>query len=398
MWLLHTKSLELEEFFDLNTPSYAILSHTWGNEEISFVEMQSGDEATRRKAGFKKIENFCTLADEHGFTYGWADSCCIDKRSSAELSEAINSMYRYYYNAAECLVYLEDVPVKGAGSIAQLEAIKSSRWFTRGWTLQELVASNTRRFYACDWSPIEDFADFNAVVAGVTGIDALALEYRGMLSSFPVAERMCWAAKRQTTRSEDMAYSLMGLFDVSMPVIYGEGARKSFRRLQNEIMQTSFDQTLFAWRGNYESSGLLATSPADFENTPHLALWQPYNLSPFAMTNIGLSIRLLKLGEAASRSFFTSAQSGTIANSVAALQCHVKHERSWKFLVVYIEPIENANILVNGKSCKGYRRVKCSEWLLVDRKALQGWPGEDVLVLEDEHHRLLRQHIPAGRQ
>jgi hypothetical protein len=149
MWLLHTKSLELEEFFDLNTPSYAILSHTWGNEEISFVEMQSGDEATRRKAGFKKIENFCTLADEHGFTYGWADSCCIDKRSSAELSEAINSMYRYYYNAAECLVYLEDVPVKGAGSIAQLEAIKSSRWFTRGWTLQELVASNTRRFYAC---------------------------------------------------------------------------------------------------------------------------------------------------------------------------------------------------------------------------------------------------------
>lgn len=280
MWLLQTESLELEEFFDSNTPPYAILSHTWGSEEISFVEMQNGGEAARLKAGFKKVAIFCTLAKSHGFTYAWADSCCIDKQSSAELSEAINSMYRYYYNAAECLVYLEDVPAKIEGSIdpeVQLKTIKSSRWFTRGWTLQELLASKKRQFFARDWSPIEDFADFNTVVTGVTGIDVLILEHTDMISSVLVAQRMCWAAKRQTTRSEDMAYSLMGLFDVSMPVIYGEGAKKSFRRLQNETMQTSFDQTLFAWRGNYKSSGLLATSPADFDDTPQLALLQPYD-------------------------------------------------------------------------------------------------------------------------
>jgi hypothetical protein len=189
------------------------------------------------------------------------------------LSEAINSMYRYYYNAAECLVYLEDVPTKVEGTIDQVgqaDAIKCSRWFTRGWTLQELIAPKTRYFFAGDWSPIGTCAAFNKIIAEATGIDEQVLGNRDMLSNFCVAERMCWASRRQTTRSEDIAYSLMGLFNVNMPIIYGEGASKTFRRLQDEIMQTSFDQTILAWQGNYESSGLLAASPADFFSTPQV--------------------------------------------------------------------------------------------------------------------------------
>lgn len=121
--LLNTDTLSFEEFFDSKTPPYAILSHTWGNEEMSLIEMLNGDTVIpnkKQKAGHAKIMSFCRLAKSHDLRYGWVDSCCIDKRNSAELSEAINSMYRYYYNAAECLVYLEDVRAAPEGTIDQV--------------------------------------------------------------------------------------------------------------------------------------------------------------------------------------------------------------------------------------------------------------------------------------
>lgn len=408
MRLLDTGTLKLKEFFDSNTPPYAILSHTWGNEEISFLEMQNHDEGIRAKAGFKKIINFCALAKSHGFAYGWADSCCIDKRNSAELSEAINSMYQYYYNAAECLVYLEDIPsqldAQNERTMVESEflltAIKSSRWFTRGWTLQELIAPKQRYFFAGDWSPIENLAFFNKVLADVTGIDERVLENRHMVSDFCVAQRMRWASRRHTTRSEDIAYSLMGMFNVNMPIIYGEGAIKAFRRLQNEIMQVSFDQTIFAWQANYESSGLLATSPADFCDTPQLGLWHPTSLSPFAMTNVGLSIRL-NMNESnedvVCRHGSMRAQSHPSQRSyMAGLQCDIRVGNIWKSLMVYLEPIGNARFVVNGKSCKAYRRIRCAEWMVVEN--LAGCPFEDVLVLQDEHYQLLKTSIEDNRR
>ena len=402
--LLNTDTLELEEFFDSNTPPYAILSHTWGNEEISFIEMQNNDVAigSKVKVGFKKIKSFCALAKTHDLKYGWADTCCIDKRNSAELSEAINSMYRYYYNAAECLVYLQDVPAKVEGSIGQVQqlgAIKSSRWFERGWTLQELIAPKTRYFFAGDWSPIEDWANLNSIVAEVTGIDEQVVGNRDMLSDFCVAQRMCWASRRETTRSEDIAYSLMGVFNVNMPILYGEGASKAFRRLQMEIMQTSFDQTIFAWHADYESSGLLATSPADFCNTPQLGLWHPSNLSPFVMTNVGLSVRLNMVERIEDEVGRHSSSGARVERSyLAALQCDVKVGNSWKILMIYLEPIENARFFVNGKSCNAYRRVRCDEWLPISGKDLEGWPYEDVLVLQDEHYQLLKRSIEDNRK
>jgi hypothetical protein len=402
MWLIHTETGDLEEFVESNAPPYAILSHTWMNEEISFVEMQNDNENIRNKAGFKKIVKF--LAKSHGYTYGWVDTCCIDKRSSAELSEAINSMYRYYYNAAECVVYLEDVPARVEGSInqeEQLSAIESSRWFTRCWTLQELLASKTRYYYAGDWSLIEDPVDLNGVVAKVTGIDQQVLEDRNKLSTFPIAQRMRWASQRNATRNEDIAYSLMGLFDVQMPIIYGEGAIKAFRRLQTQIMQTSFDQTIFAWRSGSASSGFLANSPANFRNTPQLALWHLRTLSPFHMTNVGLSIRLVILDEAKTSPFFSGSEAGGAAvppHTLAALQCDCKYGNSWLVLLLHLKPIGDTTVFVNGESCKAYRRIKCSSFSRAEGKVLDGWPTENIIVLEDDQYQLLMRAREENRK
>lgn len=196
-----------------------------------------------------------------------------------------------------------------------------------------------------------------------------------------------------------MAYSLMGIFNVNMPVLYGEGASKAFLRLQNEIMKTSFDQTIFAWRGEYESSGLLATSLADSSNTPQLRLWDPWNLSPFVMTNVGLSVRLTLIRRSQHETVTCSFLGTPVEETAfAALQCDVKVGDTWKILMLYLEEVENARVFVNGKSCKAYRRVKCAEWLPVEGSELSGWPYEDVLILQDEHYQLLKRSIEDNRE
>lgn len=261
-----------------------------------------------------------------------------------------------------------------------------------------MIASKVRHFFADNWSLIENCVDLNRIIAKETGIDEQVLENRDMLSNFCVAERMCWASRRQTTRSEDIAYSLMGLFNVNMPIIYGEGANKAFRRLQTEIMQTSFDQTMFAWKGNYESSGLLATSPADFVNTPQLGMWHPFSLSPFAMTNVGLMARL-NIVERSEDEVGSHTIPGEVeASTLAALQCDVKIGTTWKILMVHLKRVERAGFIVNGKFCKAYRRVRCAEWWLVTGQEFQGCPFEDVLVLQDEHYQLLERSIEDNRK
>lgn len=259
MWLLNTTSLRLHEFVGDNLPPYAILSHTWSSDEFLYHEVPDWPDSLSIKAkpGFVKVARFCERANREGFSYSWVDSCCIDKSSSAQLSEAINSMYEWYKDAEVCMVYLEDVPGltepgMSVDSEEWLTAFENGRWFTRGWTLQELIAPKKRVYFARDWSVI-DPGDFNQpgqklvdIISGVTRISPLVLQDSTKLSSFCVAERMSWASLRTTTRPEDRAYSLMGLFSVNMPILYGEGFSKAFSRLQDEIMKTSFDQTIFA--------------------------------------------------------------------------------------------------------------------------------------------------------
>jgi hypothetical protein len=298
MWLLNTNTLELQEF-NAAVPPYAILSHTWGNEEVAFKEMRKYRESVQNKSGFLKIQQCCVKAKEDGFEWAWIDSCSIDKRSSAELSEAINSMFKWYERAEICYAYLEDVP--SADGDEKEERLSRSRWFRRGWTLQELIAPKRVQFYAKDWSPLgvkstEDY-DFTALISRITGIDPGSLLYLSSLRRTSIAMRMSWAAERETTREEDRAYSLMGIFDVHMPILYGEGLERAFERLQVEIMSKSSDQSIFAWRVDKkdlldpsEGFALLATSPSCFKGSRYTIEGLYARIRPFTVTNIGIRV------------------------------------------------------------------------------------------------------------
>ncbi|KAM5347616.1 hypothetical protein ACJ41O_007440 [Fusarium nematophilum] len=301
MRLLNAKTITLEVFNETNTPPYAILSHTWGSDEVTFQEIEAYSPRPTSKAGYQKIVKSCHQALRDGFSHIWVDTCCIDKTSSAELSEAINSMFRWYEDASTCYAYLSDVPNK-------YQAITSSRWFTRGWTLQELIAPSRLVFFASDWQPINARGRLSKLISEATGIDGSFLrDGRGkvgpLLRSASIAQRMSWAAGRQTTRAEDLAYCLLGIFDISMPLLYGEG-NKAFIRLQEEIIRHTDDQSIFAW--NFPSLsddparvhlqgdvGVLAPSPAAFADSGEI---EPVDTgeqsSPFSLTNHGIRIDL----------------------------------------------------------------------------------------------------------
>ncbi|PIL35327.1 hypothetical protein GSI_02052 [Ganoderma sinense ZZ0214-1] len=191
-----------------------------------------------------KIRRACEIARLHGYDYCWIDSCCIDKTSSSELSEAINSMYSWYGRAAICYAFLADVP-PGDIPDSYESVFRKSRWWTRGWTLQELIAPRRLVFLSSDWQTLGSKSSMAGLVEQIARIDRKILTNQLSLDKMSVARRMSWAADRVTTRVEDRAYSLLGIFDLNMPTLYGEGER-AFRRLQEEILRRIPDQTLFA--------------------------------------------------------------------------------------------------------------------------------------------------------
>lgn len=293
MRLLNCSTFQLETFVDSAVPPYAILSHRWQDGEVLFEDIASGQAS--EKFGYKKLEETCLQASREGFGYVWVDTCCIDKSSSSELSEAINSMYRWYTQAAVCYAYLFDVP---DGIDPEQDAVfAQSEWFCRGWTLQELVAPAHMEFFSRGWMFLGAKSTLTGVLSRATGIDVHVLTGTTHLSSVSVAKRMSWAAKRQTTRLEDQAYCLMGLFDVNIPMIYGEG-KKAFIRLQEEIMRNTDDETLFAWREKDAATnprypyGLLAKSPACFEDSGNFVPLRKRFRPAFSMTNKGLQITI----------------------------------------------------------------------------------------------------------
>jgi hypothetical protein len=232
-------SFSLTRFNPREIPLYAILSHTWeaDSQELTFQDMVNG--AGRSKAGYRKIQFSGDQAKKDGLQYFWVDSCCIDKTSSVELSEAINSMFRWYQNAAKCYVYLSDVSTSDIipSVPSQLLAdtpLKQSKWFTRGWTLQELLAPQKIKFFSKEGELLGDKTALELHIRDITGIAIEAL--RGIpMSHFNVDERMSWASNRQTTIDEDQVYCLLGIFEIHMPLIYGEGRENAFRRLRAEI-------------------------------------------------------------------------------------------------------------------------------------------------------------------
>jgi len=231
-------TLSLTRFMGGEIPSYAILSHTWeaDDQEVIFKDLADGTGTS--KTGYRKIRFCGEQARRDGVQYFWVDSCCIDKSSSAELTEAINSMFRWYRNAAKCYVYLSDVSTGDSNQHAQLAAFRQSRWFTRGWTLQELLAPRSVEFFSREGTQLGDKKSLELHIHEITGVAVQALQ-GSSLTQFSVTERMTWAAKRATSIEEDQAYCLLGIFDIHLPLIYGEGKENAFRRLRKEI--SAFD-------------------------------------------------------------------------------------------------------------------------------------------------------------
>ncbi|KAL1948059.1 hypothetical protein VTO73DRAFT_12134 [Trametes versicolor] len=250
-----------------------------------------------------KIKDFCKVAREAGFRLAWNDACCIDKTSSAELSEAINSMYEWYRLSDMCYVYLADVSDDDVPQVSGSE-FQESRWHRRGWTLQELIAPERIVFLTRTWHLLGTKMGLAKTLEKITGVDFGILTGRTTLDSVSVARRMSWAAWRRTTRVEDRAYSLLGIFGLHMSPIYGEG-KNAFLRLQEEIIRTIPDQTIFAWgnscslrlsdKGEWsvekfcevflqENHGLLASSPTSFSECP--------NIGPIASSSLSQVLRI----------------------------------------------------------------------------------------------------------
>ncbi|KAH9936778.1 heterokaryon incompatibility protein-domain-containing protein, partial [Epithele typhae] len=251
MWLLGTARANLVFFPQPGRvdEGYAILSHTWGEEEDTFQKVQKLNPHRSSPPWFNprdrltpKIRSFLELSEKHGYKYAWVDTCCINKESSAELSEGINSMFRYYALSSICYVYLSDVEY--SSRYKTWNEFRLSRWHRRGWTLQELIASRVLVFYSKEWTCLGTKYELAEHIQKTTGISEAVLRFEIPFTDVSIATRISWAADRETTRPEDAAYSLFGLFGVNMPTLYGEG-RYAFCRLLMEISKNSGDPSIF---------------------------------------------------------------------------------------------------------------------------------------------------------
>lgn len=240
MRLINTSTYELDEFFGEFIPSYAILSHTWGKptDEVTYNDFKYGSPEV--KEAYRKIQFLCEQAVKDDLKWAWCDTCCIDKSSSAELSESINSMYRWYKNGIKCYALLADViygsPDRRGFTIEAdyKRQFRESKWFKRCWTLQELLAPSTVEFYSMDHVYLGDKTSLMGVISQITGISTKALS-DNELTGISGHERLSWTQSREATREEDEAYSLFGIFRIHMPLIYGERRDNAFKRLHEEI-------------------------------------------------------------------------------------------------------------------------------------------------------------------
>ncbi|KAF2653170.1 hypothetical protein K491DRAFT_706004 [Lophiostoma macrostomum CBS 122681] len=274
MRLLNSQTFELRSFLPHEIPEYVILSHRWGTEELTYRDvvqnpLSAENSPTRRLRGFPKVDGVCRLASEDGYSWVWIDTCCIDKESSADVDKNINSMWTYYTKSNICYVYMADVADAQSGWST---GFQKSNWFTRCWTLQELVAPVHLEFYAADWSPIGTKLERAMEVAKITSIDDGLLVQNRSIDGYTTAERLSWAAHRQVTQEEDEAYSLLGLFQIHMPMLYGEGRSRAFARLQEAIYLATCDDSIFLFRYNPNSPyGLLLQAPKDSFMVPYIS-------------------------------------------------------------------------------------------------------------------------------
>ncbi|KAI0664360.1 hypothetical protein C8Q70DRAFT_232083 [Cubamyces menziesii] len=390
MWLLQTSDATLHFFDAGKIPSYAILSHVWREEEQSFQDVMALRAASRE----------VRYGAGAGYHWVWIDTCCIDKSSSAELSEALNSMFSWYANADMCYAFLDDVHLSEEDPRTTGSSFRRSQWFTRGWTLQELLAPYSVIFLSRQWQSVGSNHALAEVVEEITGIDSAVLTHEISLNTVSVARRMSWASGRATTRVEDHAYCLMGLFGVHMPTVYGEGQR-AFIRLQEEILRQLPDQSLFAWALHggvshdaaagplsrlplsaeaYRSriahsryrhlQGLLAQSPKDFADSGDIRpipftelseiLGTRVSIPVYHTTGGGLSVKLPILVGEPEQAVSATDNGQTIATMVpAVLAC--KDERG-RLVVLYLRRESDDAFSIGFPTPRSYVRVALWQW------------------------------------
>lgn len=415
MRLLHTKTVRLQDFYGSYTPPYAILSHRWGDEEVILQDVlglrgdwDSLDEyeenaAITSKEGFDKLARAVALARRNDFEFIWVDTCCIDKTSSAELSEAINSMYHWYEKADVCYAFIPDAkPAFEDDMYAPSSSFRESSWFKRGWTLQELIAPSEVEFFASDWSYMGNKREnnqFTELLMSITGVPTSVLLGDEHPSETSVASRMGWAAKRETTRVEDIAYCLLGLFDVNMPLLYGEG-EKAFIRLQEQILSQTDDETIFAWHAPEPSRntffGLLAEHPSYFpsrsnvEPVPRLTIGEPWS-----MTSKGLRVdfRLQECTDTADADYFVILNCETRGTNRYSPVIFLK--RIWVDEFARVVPHKRAYRYLQTTSSEGTRETvfvkqkpsRRSQYIRILAEGMSREIGSDPWTVRDVHPR-----------
>lgn len=374
-------------------PEYAILSHTWilpteaqPYPEVSLQDLQDkNNDLACKKPGWSKVQNFIRVAQQQNIELIWIDTCCIDQQNPTELTEAINCMFRWYQYAKLCCAFLEDHP---------REPFSRTRWMKRGFTLQELIAPSALQFYDSEWGPLKTREDCAEELAAVTGVDVDILKSKEptvALKMRSMAKRMSWAARRETTRPEDRAYSLFGLFDITMPTHYGEGEQRAFTRLQEEIVKVSADQSLFAWeiREGETNSGLLfAPSPKYFEGRGHVEQSLASVPVEYHMNNRGLEISI--------QGFRTLPATGEpSAQHQAILDCRSANNPSEVF-ILNLYPAGQGEYCISPRSAL---RCKTIDWLsLQQSQRMKSFPRRKITITRDASLSRLVEDDSAGPQ
>ncbi|KIJ58315.1 hypothetical protein HYDPIDRAFT_102932, partial [Hydnomerulius pinastri MD-312] len=283
--------------------SYAVLSHRWLAEgEVTYSEMMRPRNHRLHTPGYEKLESFCKeAASRYGVRLAWADTCCINRESSSELEESIRSMFKWYRNAHICIAYL--------AAATSTDDMSQDPWFQRGWTLQELLVPQRIKFFGGGWRPLtsqlydvilsdgdlegDEAVSLHAAIEKATGISTFDLE-TFLPGTHDLPKRLRWAAQRRTAKDEDRAYSLMGIFDVSFSVAYGEGEQRAMFRLFEAIIQQCAHPSIFCWAGkpSFRSDALPSSlecyaGPEDFSWIHRKATID------FSLTNRGLQIKLI---------------------------------------------------------------------------------------------------------
>ncbi|ETN38886.1 uncharacterized protein HMPREF1541_06927 [Cyphellophora europaea CBS 101466] len=319
MRLIDTRTLELADFGNhLPSAQYAILSHRWGDNEVTYRQYMALDKSLLRaqtpraySSGLDKILWGCHMARRNNLRYFWIDTCCINKNNEddqTELSASVMSMWKWYHEAAICYIFLATITLSAAEVERDPNAFmewhhskdsedrdygRPAEYFRRGWTLQELLAPRRAIFFNATWSFIGSRLQLVDQIYNATNIAKQYINSNEGIRLASIAARLSWAGGRETTREEDRVYSLIGLFDINMDIRYGEGYERAFYRLQKEIVENDPSEDIFAWTSDkLAKSGLLAPDIDCFANSGDIDRIWTQDKEPHQLTSKGLRLHI----------------------------------------------------------------------------------------------------------